>query len=154
MIYFGYPLDIHGWKTKPETEPDTKPETENRGWKIISKPEPVGIQPEPDPLPSLVLGRGHSLLQRRRSGSAAALSDGGARAPPRSASPSLTPSSSTSSLVKNDTSYTQLDAPYLTACSAPSPAAAGNAPFPSDGFVPLGCVCTCSLANVLVGSEF
>jgi hypothetical protein len=102
----------------------------------------------------VVLGRGHSLLRRRRSGSAAALSDGGARAPPRSASPSLTPSSSTSSLVKNDTSYTQLDAPYLTACSAPSPAAAGNAPFPSDGFVPLGCVCTCSLANVLVGSEF
>jgi hypothetical protein len=44
MIYFGYPLDIHGWKTKPKTEPDTKPETEpeNRGWEIIPKPEPIG----------------------------------------------------------------------------------------------------------------
>jgi hypothetical protein len=45
MIYFGYPLDIHGWKTKPETEPepDTKPETEteNRGWETIPKPETV-----------------------------------------------------------------------------------------------------------------
>jgi hypothetical protein len=42
MIYFGYPLDIPGWKTK--TEPDTKPETEpeNCGWKTIPKPEPVG----------------------------------------------------------------------------------------------------------------
>jgi hypothetical protein len=41
MIYFGYPLDIHGWKTEPETEPDTKPETEteNRGWETIFKPE-------------------------------------------------------------------------------------------------------------------
>ncbi len=46
MIYFGYPLDIHGWKTKPETEPETKPEPEpepkNRGWETIPKPEPVG----------------------------------------------------------------------------------------------------------------
>jgi hypothetical protein len=44
MIYFGYLLDIHGWKTKPETEPDTKPETEteNRGWKTIPKPETIG----------------------------------------------------------------------------------------------------------------
>jgi len=33
MTYFGYPLDIHGWKTKPETEPDgfRGPEPENRG---------------------------------------------------------------------------------------------------------------------------
>jgi hypothetical protein len=44
MIYFGYSLDIHGWKTKPETEPDTKPETEteNRGWETIPKSEPAG----------------------------------------------------------------------------------------------------------------
>jgi hypothetical protein len=44
MIYFGYPLDIHGWKTKSETEPETKPETEteNRGWETISKPETTG----------------------------------------------------------------------------------------------------------------
>jgi hypothetical protein len=44
MIYFGYPLDIHGWKTKPETEPETKPETEteNRGWETIPKPETAG----------------------------------------------------------------------------------------------------------------
>jgi hypothetical protein len=44
MIYFRYPLDIHGWKTKPETEPDTKPETEpeNRGWEIIPKPKSAG----------------------------------------------------------------------------------------------------------------
>jgi len=43
MIYFGYPLDIHGWKTKPETEPDwfRGPEPENRGWKTIPKPEPA-----------------------------------------------------------------------------------------------------------------
>ena len=43
MIYFGYPLDIHGWKTKPETEPDWfwGPELENRGWKTIPKPEPA-----------------------------------------------------------------------------------------------------------------
>jgi hypothetical protein len=53
--------DIHGWKTKPETEPDTKPETEteNRGWKTIPNPKPqdpkpAGIRPEPDPLSSLV----------------------------------------------------------------------------------------------------
>jgi len=33
MTYFGYLLDIHGWKTKPETEPDRfrGPEPENRG---------------------------------------------------------------------------------------------------------------------------
>ena len=41
MIYFGYPLDIHGWKPKPETEPETKPkpEPENRGRKTNTKPE-------------------------------------------------------------------------------------------------------------------
>jgi hypothetical protein len=54
MIYFGYSLDIHGWKTKPETEPDTKPES--RGWEIIlnpnpQDPKPADIRPEPDPLP-------------------------------------------------------------------------------------------------------
>jgi hypothetical protein len=33
MIYFGYLLDIHGWKTKSETKPDRfrGPEPENRG---------------------------------------------------------------------------------------------------------------------------
>ena len=43
MIYFGYPLDIHGWKTKPETEPDwfRDPEPENRGLKTIPKLKPV-----------------------------------------------------------------------------------------------------------------
>jgi len=35
MTYFEYPLDIHEWKTKPETEP------ENHGRKIIPKPEPA-----------------------------------------------------------------------------------------------------------------
>ena len=41
MIYFGYPLDIHGWKPKPKTEPETKPkpEHENRGRKTNTKPE-------------------------------------------------------------------------------------------------------------------
>jgi len=41
MIYFGYPLDIHGWKPKPKTEPETKPkpEPENRGRKTNTKPE-------------------------------------------------------------------------------------------------------------------
>ena len=43
MIYFEYPLDIHGWKPKPETEtePETKPkpELENRGRKTNPKPE-------------------------------------------------------------------------------------------------------------------
>ena len=37
MIYFGYPLDIHGWKPKPETKP--KPELENRGRKTNTKSE-------------------------------------------------------------------------------------------------------------------
>jgi hypothetical protein len=58
MIYFGYPLDINGWKTKPEIKPDTKPKTEpeNHGWEIIPKPnlKTMDIRPEPDPLPSLV----------------------------------------------------------------------------------------------------
>ena len=58
MIYFGYPLYIHGWKTKPENEPDRfrGPEPKNRGWEIIPEPEPVkpaDIQPETAPLPSL-----------------------------------------------------------------------------------------------------
>ena len=41
MIYFGYPLDIHGWKPKSETEPETKPkpEPENHGRKTNTKPE-------------------------------------------------------------------------------------------------------------------
>ena len=37
MIYFEYPLDIHGWKPKPETKP--KPEPKNRGRKTNTKPE-------------------------------------------------------------------------------------------------------------------
>ena len=49
MIYFGYPLDIHGWKTKPETESD---------WFRDPNPnpqdsKPTDIQPETAPLPSL-----------------------------------------------------------------------------------------------------
>jgi hypothetical protein len=40
MIYFGYPLDIHMWKTKPDIKLKTK--TENRGWKTIPKPETAG----------------------------------------------------------------------------------------------------------------
>ena len=68
MIYFGYPLDIHGWKTKPETEPDwfRSPEPENRGWKIIpnpnpQNPKPADIRPKPDPLPSLIHKLMHEL---------------------------------------------------------------------------------------------
>ena len=37
MIYFEYPLDIHGWKPKPETK--LKPELENRGRKTKPKLE-------------------------------------------------------------------------------------------------------------------
>jgi hypothetical protein len=35
MTYFGYPLDIHVWKNRPETEPDKfwSSEPENRGQK-------------------------------------------------------------------------------------------------------------------------
>ena len=60
MIYFGYPLDIHGWKPKPETEPESKPEPEpeNRGRKTNTKPEkpkPADTRTKPDPLPSLML---------------------------------------------------------------------------------------------------
>jgi hypothetical protein len=45
MIYFGYPLDIHGWKTKPETEPNRfrGPKPKNRKREII--PEPKSIRP-------------------------------------------------------------------------------------------------------------
>jgi hypothetical protein len=57
-------LDIHGWKTKPETEPDTKPETEpeNHGWEIIPNPnpqdpKPADIRPELNPLPSAATGK-------------------------------------------------------------------------------------------------
>jgi len=60
MIYFGYPLDMHGWKPKPETEPETKPkpEPENRGRKPTpnpkpEKPKPADTRTKPDPLPSL-----------------------------------------------------------------------------------------------------
>jgi len=60
MIYFEYPLDIHGWKPKPETEPETKPkpELETVGEKPTPNPKPEKLKPadtrtEPDPLPSL-----------------------------------------------------------------------------------------------------
>ena len=57
MIYFGYPLDIHGWKTKPDRFRGPKPE--NRGQKLPPKPKPldpklVDIRTKTDPLPSLV----------------------------------------------------------------------------------------------------
>jgi hypothetical protein len=44
MTYFGYPLDMHGWKTRPETEPDKfrSSEPENRGRKIQTKPKLAG----------------------------------------------------------------------------------------------------------------
>jgi hypothetical protein len=44
MIYFGYPLDIHGWKTKikTETEPD---------WFRGPNPKTVGEKSSPNPNP-------------------------------------------------------------------------------------------------------
>jgi len=39
MIYFGYPLDIHGWKI--EHDRFRGPEPENRGWETIPEPEPA-----------------------------------------------------------------------------------------------------------------
>jgi len=60
MIYFGYPLDIHGWKTKPETEPDwfRGPNLKTVGEKSSPNPnsqdpKPADIRPETAPLPSL-----------------------------------------------------------------------------------------------------
>ena len=52
MIYFGYPLDIHGWKTKPETEPDwfRGPEPQKPWVKNHPKPEPA--EPETRGYPS------------------------------------------------------------------------------------------------------
>jgi hypothetical protein len=54
-------LDIHGWKTKPETEPETKPEPNPKtvGEKSSPNPnprdpKPADTRPEPDPLPSLL----------------------------------------------------------------------------------------------------
>jgi hypothetical protein len=43
MTYFGYPLDIHRWKTRPEPEPDKfrSSEPENHGRKIQTKPKPA-----------------------------------------------------------------------------------------------------------------
>ena len=63
MIYFGYPLDIHGWKTKPQTELDwfRGPEPENRGWKTIPKPEPA--EPETRGYPPQT--RSAAILSRR-----------------------------------------------------------------------------------------
>ena len=40
MIYFGYPLDIHGWKTKPDRF--RGPEPENRGQKTTTKTKTAG----------------------------------------------------------------------------------------------------------------
>jgi hypothetical protein len=51
MIYFGYPLGIHRWKTKPDRFQG--PEPENRGWEIpLLEPEPA--RPETTPLLFLV----------------------------------------------------------------------------------------------------
>ena len=65
MIYFGYPLDIHGWKIKPETEPDwfrgPNPKTVGEKPSPNLNPQnrkPVDIRPKPDPLPSLEEGDG------------------------------------------------------------------------------------------------
>ena len=74
MIYFGYPLDIHGSKPKPETEPEIKPkpELENRGRKPTpnpkpEKPKPADTRTEFDPLPSLVpRNTKHNLTQLLR----------------------------------------------------------------------------------------
>jgi hypothetical protein len=43
MIYFGYPLDIHGWKTKPETKPDRfrAPNPKIVDEKLPPKPKPL-----------------------------------------------------------------------------------------------------------------
>ena len=64
MIYFGYPLDIHGWKTKPETEPDwfRGPNLKTVGEKSSPNPnpqdpKPADIRPETAPLPSLPINR-------------------------------------------------------------------------------------------------
>jgi len=44
MIYFGYLLDIYGWKTKPESKPHRfrSPEPENRGQKTTTKTKTTG----------------------------------------------------------------------------------------------------------------
>ena len=60
MIYFGYPLDIHGWKIKPETEPDwfRGPNPKTVGEKPSPNlnprnPKSTDMHPKPNPLPSL-----------------------------------------------------------------------------------------------------
>jgi hypothetical protein len=60
MIYFRYPLDIHRWKIKPETEPDRfrGPESKNCGEKSSPNPnprdpKPADIRLKTAPLPSL-----------------------------------------------------------------------------------------------------
>jgi len=42
MICFGYPLDIHGWKTKPDQF--RGPEPENRGRKTTTKTKTAGSE--------------------------------------------------------------------------------------------------------------
>jgi hypothetical protein len=60
MIYFGYPLDIHGWKTKPETKSDRffcpNPKTMDDKSSLNPNPQdlkPTYIRPETTSLPSL-----------------------------------------------------------------------------------------------------
>ena len=61
MIYFGYPLDIHGWKPKPKPnpKPNPNPNLKTVGEKPtpnpkLEKPKPADTRTEPDPLPSLI----------------------------------------------------------------------------------------------------
>jgi hypothetical protein len=70
MTYFGYPLDIHGWKTIPETEPEPdkfrSPEPENRGRKIQTKPKPARPETHGYPTrnrPIVILARSHCELR-------------------------------------------------------------------------------------------
>jgi hypothetical protein len=56
MLYFRYPLGIHGWKLKPKTEPDkfrvSEPETVGEKSNMNPKPldpKPADIRPEPAP---------------------------------------------------------------------------------------------------------
>ena len=62
MIYFGYPLDIHRWKTKPDRFRAPNPKTVDE--KLPPKPKPLDPKPtdirtKTDPLPSLGHGARH-----------------------------------------------------------------------------------------------
>jgi len=59
MIYFGYPLDIHRWKTKPDRFRAPNPKTVDE--KLPPKPKPLDQKPadmrtKTDPLPSVSHG--------------------------------------------------------------------------------------------------